>query len=212
MLGVLEMKIKSFTVGLFQTNMYILSNAYNEALIVDPACKTPAEQQAVSRYIEQEKLRVCALIATHGHLDHLWGAAWASEQFQMPLLIHSNDMPLAEAMQQQYDMFGMRAKAQPFPMDNLQSSVCNLQSKICNFYLLSTPGHTQGSVCLYWPDEHLLLSGDTLFCCGYGRTDLPGGNMGQLMQSLDNLFALPADTRVFPGHGEATTIGAEKFI
>ena len=206
------MKIKCFTVGLFQTNMYILSNAYNEALIVDPACQTPAEQQAVSRYIEQEKLRVCALIATHGHLDHLWGAAWASEQFQMPLLIHSNDMPLAEAMQQQYDMFGMRAKAQPFPMDNLQSSVCNLQSKICNFHLLSTPGHTQGSVCLYWPDEHLLLSGDTLFCCGYGRTDLPGGNMGQLMQSLDSLFALPADTRVFPGHGEATTIGAEKFM
>jgi glyoxylase-like metal-dependent hydrolase (beta-lactamase superfamily II) len=206
------MKIKCFTVGLFQTNMYILSNAYNEALIVDPACQTPAEQQVVLRYIEQEKLRVCALIATHGHLDHLWGAAWASEQFQMPLLIHSNDMPLAEAMQQQYDMFGMRAKAQPFPMDNLQSSVCNLQSKICNFHLLSTPGHTQGSVCLYWPDEHLLLSGDTLFCCGYGRTDLPGGNMGQLMQSLDNLFALPADTRVFPGHGEATTIGAEKFI
>ena len=206
------MKIKCFTVGLFQTNMYILSNAYNEALIVDPACQTPAEQQAVSRYIEQEKLRVCALIATHGHLDHLWGAAWASEQFQMPLLIHSNDMPLAEAMQQQYNMFGMRAKAQPFLMDNLQSSVCNLQSKICNFHLLSTPGHTQGSVCLYWPDEHLLLSGDTLFCCGYGRTDLPGGNMGQLMQSLDNLFALPADTRVFPGHGEATTIGAEKFM
>lgn len=206
------MKIKCFTVGLFQTNMYILSNAYNEALIVDPACQTPAEQQVVLRYIEQEKLRVCALMATHGHLDHLWGAAWASEQFQMPLLIHSNDMPLAEAMQQQYDMFGMRAKAQPFPMDNLQSSVCNLQSKICNFHLLSTPGHTQGSVCLYWPDEHLLLSGDTLFCCGYGRTDLPGGNMGQLMQSLDNLFALPADIRVFPGHGEATTIGAEKFI
>ena len=81
------MKIKCFTVGLFQTNMYILSNAYNEALIVDPACQTPAEQQAVSRYIEQEKLRVCALIATHGHLDHLWGAAWASEQFQMPLLL-----------------------------------------------------------------------------------------------------------------------------
>ena len=206
------MKIKCFTVGLFQTNMYILSNAYNEALIVDPACQTPAEQQAVLRYIDQEKLGVCALMATHGHLDHLWGAAWASEQFQMPLLIHPNDMPLAEAMQQQYDMFGMRAKAQPFPMDNLQSSVCNLQSKICNFHLLSTPGHTQGSVCLYWQDEHLLLSGDTLFCCGYGRTDLPGGNMGQLMQSLDNLFALPADIRVFPGHGEATTIGAEKFI
>ena len=79
-----------------------------------------------------------------------------------------------------------------------------------NFELLETPGHTPGSICLYWPDEKVLLSGDTLFQMGYGRTDLPGGNIGQLIDSLEHLFTLPADTLVYPGHGEETTIGKER--
>ena len=79
-----------------------------------------------------------------------------------------------------------------------------------NFQLLETPGHTPGSVCLYWPQEKVLFSGDTLFRMGYGRTDLPGGNMGQLIDSLERLFDLPSDVRVYSGHGEFTTIGAEK--
>ena len=86
-----------------------------------------------------------------------------------------------------------------------------------NFQLLETPGHTPGSVCLYFPKspitDHpspILISGDTLFRMGYGRTDLPGGNMGQLIDSLERLFDLPSDTIVYPGHGEFTTIGAEK--
>jgi len=76
--------------------------------------------------------------------------------------------------------------------------------------IMETPGHTPGSICLYWKEEKTLLSGDTLFCMGYGRTDLPGGDMGQLFCSLESLFALPGDVRVYPGHGEDTTIGAEK--
>ena len=79
-----------------------------------------------------------------------------------------------------------------------------------NFELLETPGHTPGSICLYWPEEKVLLSGDTLFQMGYGRTDLPGGNMGQLIESLEHLFTLPADTLVYPGHGAETTIGEER--
>ena len=79
-----------------------------------------------------------------------------------------------------------------------------------NFELLETPGHTPGSVCLYWPEEKTLLAGDTLFRMGYGRTDLPGGNFGQLITSLERLFELPSDVRVYPGHGDPTTIGAER--
>ena len=79
-----------------------------------------------------------------------------------------------------------------------------------NFELLETPGHTPGSICLYWPEEKVLLSGDTLFQMGYGRTDLPGGNMGQLIESLEHLFTLPDDTLVYPGHGAETTIGEER--
>ena len=79
-----------------------------------------------------------------------------------------------------------------------------------NFELLETPGHTPGSICLYWPEEKTLLAGDTLFRMGYGRTDLPGGDMRQLIASLERLFTLPFDVRVYPGHGDPTTIGAER--
>ena len=76
--------------------------------------------------------------------------------------------------------------------------------------VLHTPGHTPGSICLYFPEEKVLFSGDTLFHYGYGRTDLPGGNYGQLIDSLEHLFMLPDDVKVYPGHGDFTTIGAEK--
>lgn len=200
------MKIKCFTVGLFQTNMYILSNEHHEAWLIDPACQTPTEKQVVLRYIEQEGLMVRALIATHGHLDHLWGAAWACEQFQLPILMDEADIPMAKAMQAQYDMFGMRTKAVDFPIQALNEQSLSLPSMT----IIRTPGHTQGSVCLYHGQQGILLSGDTLFRCGYGRTDLPGGNTAQLFASLESLWALPPTTQVFPGHGEYTTIGAER--
>lgn len=200
------MKIKSFTVGLFQTNMYILSNEHHEAWLIDPACQTPAEQQAIQQYIAREQLSVRAIIATHGHLDHLWGAAWAAEQYQLPVLIDEADIPMAKAMQTQYDMFGMRTKAVDFPIQALNEQSLSLPSMI----IIRTPGHTQGSVCLYHGQQGILLSGDTLFRCGYGRTDLPGGNTSQLFASLERLSTLPPTTQVFPGHGEYTTIGAER--
>jgi glyoxylase-like metal-dependent hydrolase (beta-lactamase superfamily II) len=202
----MKIKIKSFTVGLFQTNMYILTNENHEAWLIDPACQTPAEQQAIQQYITREQLSVRAIIATHGHLDHLWGAAWATEQYQLPVLIDEADIPMAKAMQTQYDMFGMRTKAVDFPIQALNEQSLSLPSMT----IIRTPGHTQGSVCLYHAQQGILLSGDTLFRCGYGRTDLPGGNTSQLFASLERLSTLPPTTQVFPGHGEYTTIGAER--
>lgn len=209
--------IKSFVVGLFQTNMYVLSDAEGHIMIVDPACQTPAEQQEVLTYIstiqsqhpsfqDGENSPSVSIIATHGHLDHLWGAAWACEHFNTSVWMHAADIPMAQAMQAQYDMFGMRAKAQAFPITDIKNCVAHT---IFNLQILETPGHTQGSICLYHKKQSFLLSGDTLFCCGYGRTDLPGGNMEQLIQSLERLFQLPANTDVLSGHGETTTIGHE---
>ena len=119
--------------------------------------------------------------------------------------MHPGDIPMALAMQQQYDLFGVRQKAEPFPIEPLKNPPL-----MADMQLLHTPGHTPGSVCLYWPDEKVLFSGDTLFRMGYGRTDLPGGNMAQLIDSLEHLFTLPSDVGVYPGHGDFTTIGAEK--
>ena len=213
------LEIKRFVFGPFETNCYVVSDE-QQILLVDPACAYESEQQQLLTYIENQKSKIknlqLSIVATHGHLDHLWGAAWACAKWNTPVLMHEADIPMAKAMQQQYDLFGIPAKAQPFPIEDIKSKIKNQKSQISNFQLLSTPGHTPGSICLYFntpSSSHLspfILSGDTLFRMGYGRTDLPGGNYSQLMNSLDLLLALPPETVVFPGHGEHTTIAAER--
>ena len=231
-----QLQIKSFVFGPFETNCYVVFDE-QQILLVDPACSNESEQQQLLTYIENQKSPITnhqlpiTIVATHGHLDHLWGAAWACEKWNTPVLMHEADIPMAKAMQQQYDLFGIRAKAQPFPIEDIKSKIKNHKFEkivpfkgkeitndklpMTNVSILSTPGHTPGSICLYFntpSSSHLspfILSGDTLFKMGYGRTDLPGGNFSQLIDSLDRLFALPSDVQVFPGHGEPTTIGAE---
>ena len=210
------LEIKSFTFGSFGTNTYVVSSLPEKGqeasvLLIDPACSNQYEQQMLKDYINSLSCREgwgeVLILATHGHLDHLWGAAWATEQWHTPVLMHEADIPMAQAMQAQYNLFGIRATPQPFPIEPLNSQLSTFNFQLS---ILHTPGHTPGSICLYWQDEKVLLSGDTLFRMGYGRTDLPGGDMGQMIDSLRRLFTLPDDTRVYPGHGDCTTIGAEK--
>ena len=200
------LEIKTFVFGLFQTNTYVVSDEHHVWLI-DPACSDEYERQQLLDYIRPHLVEPSDLqiIATHGHLDHLWGAPWATELWHRPVMMHEADIPMAKAMQQQYDLFGIPAKAEPFPVESFPPI-----APMSHFQLLETPGHTPGSVCLYWPEEKILFSGDTLFRLGYGRTDLPGGNYRQLIDSIKQLYELPSDVQVYPGHGESTTIGAEK--
>ena len=201
------LEIKHFIFGPFGTNTYVVNDG-QQVLLIDPACSNSYEEQMLERYIESIQYSAFSIqiIATHGHLDHLWGAKWATEKWHTPVLMYDADIPMAKAMQQQYDLFGVRRTAETFAIE----SISNDKLLMTNVSIISTPGHTPGSICLYWPEEKVLLSGDTLFEMGYGRTDLPGGDVGQLIQSLERLFALPADTRVYPGHGNDTTIGAER--
>ena len=206
------LEIKSFVFGPFQTNTYVVSNEHH-VLLIDPACSNQYEQHQLYQYINSQLSILnsqLSIIATHGHLDHLWGARWATEQWHTPVLMHEADIPMATAMQSQYELFGIPMKAEPFEKENIQPEIIHIQSQMGNFELLETPGHTQGSICLYFPEEKVLFSGDTLFRMGYGRTDLPGGNIGQLIRSLERLFELPPDVRVYSGHGDPTTIGAER--
>ena len=200
------LQIKSFVFGLFQTNTYVVNDEQGNILLIDPACATAYEKQQLLNYINrQSSNRQLSIVATHGHLDHLWGAAWACKQWNTSVLIPEEDIPMVEKMQLQYNMFDIPLTAEPFPINSLTSQISNLKCQI-----LSTPGHTPGSISIYFPEDKILFSGDTLFQMGYGRTDLPGGNYYQLIQSLKTLFALPPDTKVYAGHGESTTIGEEK--
>ena len=222
------MEVKTFEVGSFGTNMYLVSDDAGHLLLIDPACSSPYEQQMLLRAIPfSSPLRGdrggldLTLLATHGHLDHLWGAAWACRQWHTPVLMHEADIPMAKAMQDQYDLFGIGGTPEPFPIEPLpvnqsvsetvyQSEGRSILYQRSGLIILSTPGHTPGSVCLYFPEDGILFSGDTLFQMGYGRTDLPGGNIDQLWHSLDMLLALPPETVVYPGHGAPTTIAAER--
>ena len=220
------MKVERFIFGPFETNTYVVSDE-QQILLVDPACSNDYERQQLEKYISILQSSISniqlSIVATHGHLDHLWGAKWATEKWHRPVLMHEADIPLAQAMQQQYNLFGIRRQAEDFPIENIKSKILNLKSKMSNFQLLDTPGHTPGSICLYFDTPYtvhhtpytlhntpILISGDTLFHMGYGRTDLPGGNFSQLIDSLEHLFTLPADTLVYPGHGDFTTIAAER--
>ena len=201
------MKIEQFTFGPFGTNTYVLVDEEGKVLLIDPACFYEQERQALYQTITRllRPDQPLTIVATHGHLDHLWGAKWATETWHTPVLMHEADIPMTQAMQQQYDLFGVQLKAERFEIEEFRS-----QDSDFRFQIIHTPGHTQGSVCLYFPEERKLFSGDTLFRSGYGRTDLPGGNYGQLISSLEQLMTLPPETEVFPGHGESTTIGYER--
>ena len=208
------MKIEQFTFGPFGTNTYVLADEEGKVLLIDPACFYEQERQllyqTITRLLRPDQ--PLTIVATHGHLDHLWGAKWATETWHTPVRMHEADIPMAQAMQQQYDLFGVGLKAERFEIEEFrgQDSDFRDQNSEFRFQIIHTPGHTQGSVCLYFPEERKLFSGDTLFRCGYGRTDLPGGNYGQLISSLEQLMTLPPETEVFPGHGESTTIGYER--
>ena len=220
------LEIKTFEVGSFGTNMYLVSDDAGNILLIDPACSSLYEQQMLLRTLpvfpplrgDRGGLGL-TILATHGHLDHLWGAAWACEQWQTPVLMHEADIPMAKAMQAQYDLFGIGGTPVPFPLEPLpvnQSVSPSIHHSaaeprlIPSLKILPTPGHTPGSVCFYFPEDGVLFSGDTLFQMGYGRTDLPGGDIQQLWHSLDLLLALPPETVVYPGHGAPTTIAAER--
>ena len=215
------LEIKTFVFGPFYTNTFVVSDEHH-ILLIDPACYTQYEQHQLYTYISNLQFSISnpqlSIVATHGHLDHLWGAKWATEQYHTPVLMHEADIPLAQDMQSQYDLFGIPGTPEPFPIKSLtdevgltvQRSVSEAVCQCNGLSILSTPGHTPGSICLYWPEEKTLLAGDTLFRMGYGRTDLPGGDMRQLIASLERLFTLPFDVRVYPGHGDPTTIGAER--
>ena len=151
------LQIKHFVFGPFETNCYVISTD-DRILLVDPACSNDYEQQQLENYINSQTLKLSnndavpnvAIIATHGHLDHLWGAAWATSRWNTPVLMHEADIPMAQAMQSQYNLFGIRRPAEEFPIKELS----NLQTfKLSNVSILSTPGHTPGSICLYFPQS-----------------------------------------------------------
>ena len=194
-------------VGPLQCNCSILGDETSrEAIVVDPGDDIPR----IMALLAKHNLTVKQIVITHAHIDHIAGAHRLKQLTGAPILYNKNDPPLVKMMDVQAGWLGIATPVVSNPDDTLDDgkliTVTGLTGSI-----LHTPGHTEGSVCLYLPDQTLLLAGDTLFAGSVGRTDLPGGDTRKLLASIhDRLLTLPDEVTVIPGHGSRTTIGAER--
>ncbi len=201
------MILDSFPVGPLQCNCTILGDeTTGEAMVVDPGDNVP---QILSR-LARHKLTLKQIVVTHGHIDHVGGAVQLKRATGAPILLNQNDLPLLTMMDMQANWLGIPTpEVAPPDASAEEGMILGIAGHTAR--ILHTPGHTQGSICLHFAPEHLLLAGDTLFAGSIGRTDLPGGDGRQILRSLhDRLLALPDGTRVIPGHGPETTIGRER--
>jgi hydroxyacylglutathione hydrolase len=201
------------TVGPLQCNCSILGDEVSgEAIVVDPG----DEISRIMALLRQHRLTVKQIVITHAHIDHIAGAAKLKQLTGAPILYNQNDLPLVRMMDIQASWIGVGTPEVPPPDDTLDDGKLisigtgNDQPGITGS-ILHTPGHTEGSICLYLPDQSLLIAGDTLFHGSVGRTDLPGGNSRKLLTSIrERLLTLPDDVTVIPGHDQRTTIGQER--
>jgi glyoxylase-like metal-dependent hydrolase (beta-lactamase superfamily II) len=199
------MRIHTFARGPFQTNTYLIEDeTTGEALLVDPTM----DSEDVADEIAERKLHVALIVNTHGHVDHVYGDAFFKRQTGAGLAIHATDVALLAGCAQQARMFGLATPAAA-QADRLLADGDDIAFGASELLVIHTPGHTPGGICLY--GDGVLIAGDTLFAGSIGRSDLPGGDGDLLIESIQQrLLVLPDSTVVYSGHGESTTIGAEK--
>ena len=206
------MKIQVFTVNPFGENTYILWNESSKnAAIIDPGCCNSRERDAIKNFIAKEGLNIQHLLNTHMHIDHSAGNHFIEKEYGVKTTCNNGDQSLADIAVEQAQMFG-------FPYDGGRITICNnvadgdiLKVADRECLVLQVPGHSKGLVAYYFPTEGVVFSGDALFKMSIGRTDLPGGDYQELIESIEEkLLTLPRETVVLTGHGPSTTIGFEQ--
>lgn len=186
------MQIETIKVGELRTNCYIVKDN-GEAIVIDPGSET----EKIIQHLKGFKVK--SIILTHGHYDHVTEAFILKQMTGSLVMINKNDEPMMS--------FSNQGKADWYLNDGDKIQVGKTE-----FIVILTPGHSQGGICLYCKEHNVLISGDTLFHGTYGRTDLPGSSQTMMGDSLKKLFLLPENTKVYPGHGQTTTIKDEKSM
>lgn len=202
------MILETFPVGPLPCNCTLLGDEdAGEAIVIDPG----DEVSRIHARLTSLGLKLKQILVTHAHIDHVGGALKLKQLTGAPILLNENDLPLLQMMDTQASWLGIETPETAPPDQGLvDGQHVGLESYPAE--VIHTPGHTQGSVCLHFAPLKMVLAGDTLFAGSIGRTDLPGGNPEQILDSIHaRLLPLPDETRVIPGHGPATTIGNERM-
>lgn len=205
--------VKIFPLMLFQVNCYVVYDpAEREAAIIDPGIVDNRELDAIDRFLRDNALQVVAVINTHLHIDHVVANSDLAAKYDVPVLAHADDAFLGNRLRDQAQQFGL-----PFRLENAGITRHLEDGEIIpigsgSLEVIHLPGHSPGGIGLYDAADGFIITGDTLFQGSIGRTDLPGGDMGRLLESVrQRLYPLPDDTVVYPGHGPSSTIGREKL-
>jgi hydroxyacylglutathione hydrolase len=194
-------------VGPLQCNCSVIGDeTTHEAMVIDPG----DDIEDIQALIRKHHLQVKQIVITHAHIDHVGGAMKLRAATGAPILLNQNDYGLLKMLDVQAAWIGMPTPGR-VEIDRSVTTGETVAAGSHTASILHTPGHTEGSICLYFSAEKKLIAGDTLFAGSIGRTDLPGGSMRKILRSLhDTVLALPEETVVVPGHGPLTTIGDER--
>ena len=202
--------IASFVFNDFQENTYVVYDETDACCIIDPGCLYRQERDELMRFIEDNGLKPEIFINTHCHVDHVFGNAFMHHTYDLPLTGHRAELPVLEAAPMLARAYGFDMEPSPKMTAFLEAGDM-VQFGNTELKVLFTPGHSPGSISLYCEKEGFVIAGDVLFRQSIGRTDLPGGDMDTLLESIKTqLFTLRGDTTVYSGHGPETTIGFEK--
>jgi hydroxyacylglutathione hydrolase len=194
-------------VGPLQCNCSVIGDETSrEAMVIDPGDNV----DEVLALIRKHHLQIKQIVITHAHIDHVGGAMKLRAATGAPILLNQNDYDLLKMLDVQANWIGM-ASPGDVEIDHSIGQADSVQAGALKADVMHTPGHTEGSICLYFAAEKKLIAGDTLFAGSIGRTDLPGGSFEKIIDSLhEKVLALPDETLVVPGHGPTTTIGEER--
>lgn len=206
------LKIKRFTFNPFIENTYLIwDENTREASVIDPGCFNQNENNSLKSVIEKENLNLLYLVNTHCHIDHIFGNDFIKTTFDATFIAPKEDVFLLDLMMEQAKTYGVVLTPSPKP-DKYISEKEELRLGKIKGKFLFTPGHSPGEYCLYFEDEKICFTGDVLFRENIGRSDLWGGDHNTLLNSIKTeIFTLPDDVTIFPGHGESSTVGYEKL-
>lgn len=205
------LSVKNFVFNPFMENTLVVYDETTlEAAIVDCGCLYDTERRELKKFIDDNRLKVKYLLNTHLHLDHQFGNAWAAAEYGVLPRADRNDEKLIGNLTSQAMIFGIPERVEAQPLGGYIAEGDEIKLGNATLSVISVPGHSAGSVCLYCAQDGILIAGDVLFAGSIGRTDLPGGDFDLLTSGIrQKLFTLPPDTKVYPGHGPTTTIGRE---